>query len=662
MKFGRMVALMLALLLLMGCNAGTGETTAPTSPSETAPAVTEPVVETTEPVPVELDAVNLLSGQNFSATPSVAVLDERTVAFLNTEYDRNRSITVSHLMVLDLYTDTVLGQLTLDFAVSLPVQSQLPGVLPVFDISGDRWIVLNRKLEEVMAFDCDESGGVFNKDMSAYYYISAQRLCRMDLATGQTELVNTELTLPVDEIADYRMDENVILLDVHTQYYLTKVCVGVVDLTDGSLMLLSEEGAQGYFTSDGVVLQGSEVATSSDLIVTDLSDENAQRLDTVLPSDSVYRSWCIPMSDYSLTLYYDSRSAYKLSSFLLYRYGQTYESCELYELTDGIDPDKIVTLPGGNLLVVDYARRITKLALICPDQLEFTAGAELGEHTLTLVDTTIAEHYAQQAAPVELPEELADVRAQADELEQKYDITILLSNQCDSIIEECGFELQPTDKAQLAEEAKKIRDALKELDKALSLYPDGFFTQFRNEADERGILVLLVENISSGAVGVDDDNVDVLGVTYDMGDWYPIAVDVTTADLNATYCHEIWHAMENKINDEDPMLFNDVMWAKLNPSGFSYKGIVEGYYYDTEYTYIGGGAGKDSYFVDAYGKTRTYEDRARIMEYVMTTDHSARKMMEAPVLYEKMQIMINAVREIFDTTGWENVHWERFHK
>jgi hypothetical protein len=36
-------------------------------------------------------------------------------------------------------------------------------------------------------------------------------------------------------------------------------------------------------------------------------------------------------------------------------------------------------------------------------------------------------------------------------------------------------------------------------------------------------------------------------------------------------------------------------------------------------------------------------------------------MMEAPVLHDKMQMMINAVRGVFDTTGWDDIYWERFH-
>ena len=649
---------MIFVLLLAGCGGETVETTAP--PASEPAQTTAPILMETEPLelePVELDAVNLLSKKSFSSSPSVAVLDERTAAFLTTAYDTSKGITVTSLTVIDLYTDTILAESKLEMALSLPVQSQLNGVLPLYDINGDRWIFFDRKLQEIGGFACEEPGGVFDPEMTTYYYVSAQRLCKMDLTTGETSVMDTELTLPVDAITDYRAEDNVLLLNVHKQYYLTKLCVGAVKADTGELLLLSDEGYKCFFSDSGIVIQGGESATSSDVVRTDLQGGEAVRLTGILPSDSVYRSWCIPMSDYQLSLYYDSRSSYTLSSFLLYRFDGSYASCQMYDLLDGLDPDKIMTLPGGNLLAVDYARRATSIAVICPDMLEFTEDRTPEAYELTMIDAEIPEHYAQQAAPVEVPEELSSVREMADELEQRYDITILLSNQCDPIIAECGFEMQQSDQVG-DKEAKLLKGALEDLEKALKLYPEGFFSQFKNEANERGILVLLVENINAG---ISDDNVDVLGVTYDMGDWYPIAVDVTTGDKESTYCHEIWHAMENKIMDEDPMLFNDVMWAKLNPSDFSYKGIVEGYYYDTEYTYLDSNAGYDSYFVDTYGKTKPQEDRARLMEYIMTSDYTAKHMMKAPVLYEKMEIMINAVRSIFDTEGWENVYWERFH-
>ena len=70
--------------------------------------------------------------------------------------------------------------------------------------------------------------------------------------------------------------------------------------------------------------------------------------------------------------------------------------------------------------------------------------------------------------------------------------------------------------------------------------------------------------------------------------------------------------------------------------------------------------GGGSYFIDGYGKTFDYEDRARIMEYTMINDRYARLIMKKPALRNKLSAMVAAVREVFDTTGWENVLWEQY--
>ena len=66
------------------------------------------------------------------------------------------------------------------------------------------------------------------------------------------------------------------------------------------------------------------------------------------------------------------------------------------------------------------------------------------------------------------------------------------------------------------------------------------------------------------------------------------------------------------------------------------------------------------YFVDPYGKTKAQEDRARVMQYVMYENAYSEEMMKHPVLKAKLQVLSNAIREAFDTSGWDAVHWERF--
>ena len=86
----------------------------------------------------------------------------------------------------------------------------------------------------------------------------------------------------------------------------------------------------------------------------------------------------------------------------------------------------------------------------------------------------------------------------------------------------------------------------------------------------------------------------------------------------------------------------------------------DGYWEDTQYTYFYGNPGEEVYFVDPYGKTKGQEDRARLMEYIMCADWEAEQMMKHPVPKAKLQLMCDAIREVFDTSEWNDIRWERF--
>lgn len=661
----KLIALVLACVMclgLFGCHTQQGSTI-PTEPASSTQAATvettsQPTAEPTVPAVTEpvLEAVNKLTARELSQT--ACVLDHRTVAFLSTEYISGEDAkTVTHVTVLDLYDDEIVAEQEYDIALALPLQTHCPGFLPLFDYASQTCTVYDRDLQPILSFQAPDRRGVFSEDISTYYYVSAQRLYRMDTKTGTAEQIITDQQLPLESIVGYDMENDRILVNVHTQYYLTELCAGVINLETGTYELLSADPDTALFKNDGIVLQ----KRTEDLIYSDLTWMDANGADVrvttgVLPNGMTESSWHVPSSNYLLTLHYDASNAYSHSGTVLYRIGEGYESCDLGALLGKLELKTVLALPDGNLLGLARSRRNTAPVLICPDQLSFTPAGQVSQGEFSHVDVSIAEDYALQTQPVEVAQELSEVRAQADAMEEKYGITILISNQCEAPIANTSSNVVTTDQAGLKNEAELIEAALKELEDALKLYPEGFFRQFLNEAEERGMLVLLVQDIGAGTTA---EGYDVLGISFRMDDWYPIAVDVTTWDMTATFCHEIWHATENKISSVDPMLFNDVIWGKINPTGFSYTDNGGGEFaLDTLYTFVGG-SGKASYFVDGYAKTSPKEDRARLMEYVMTSSYYSQNLMEAPALRKKMEVMSEAVRKIFDTTGWEEVHWER---
>jgi hypothetical protein len=239
-----------------------------------------------------------------------------------------------------------------------------------------------------------------------------------------------------------------------------------------------------------------------------------------------------------------------------------------------------------------------------------------------------------------LPEsspQLQTQRQRADALETKYGVRILLGQQT---------QLLWAESAQVAENPEQIDAALTQLEMVLALYPEGFFPQFCNGIGEGGLYFCLTGRING--------ELSPLGRTKAVADRYDIAMDITAEGFQRTAHHEIWHAIEMKLSTDS---FAHPQWEASNPEGFSYYGHYDkGYGALTQDTYAVAGAG--CYFVDAYSKVNGTEDRARIMENVMATD--ATELLQSPVLRQKLEIMSKAIRDHFDTTGWQTPYWERY--
>ena len=267
------------------------------------------------------------------------------------------------------------------------------------------------------------------------------------------------------------------------------------------------------------------------------------------------------------------------------------------------------------------------------------------------MDDALAESYWGMVSDTPVTESLQEARQYADTLEEKYGVQILLSDQCKDAAAWCDMTITLTDTMDADEELEGVRTTLQALDRSLALYPNGFPAQFRNGAGDGGLCFLLVAHIES--------SYNVVGCTYERYEWQYIALDVHPSySMDSIICHELWHAMENYIFSKDYTALPMDEWDALNPEGFTYTG------YDTRVapTYPGllyTSDPEDIHFVDNYGCVNRQEDRARIMEYIMTFEQEAQLLIQSPYIRQKLQMMCDAVRSAFDTTGWEDVRWER---
>ena len=186
-------------------------------------------------------------------------------------------------------------------------------------------------------------------------------------------------------------------------------------------------------------------------------------------------------------------------------------------------------------------------------------------------------------------------------------------------------------------DANTINVALDNLNKALALYPTGFF----QEINEKGypLTFYLIKRYSKDNVtGVTDSSTKNIVIS--------IATDYDFAD---TFHHEVYHYMERYILSTG---FTFTSWNTLNPSDFNY-GIFNGNYsYAKTYS-------EDAFFVNTYAMTDQYEDRASTFEYMMKSS-KASCLNYGKTVWLKAKTMCEQIDYFFSTVTADNKeHWER---
>ena len=358
-----------------------------------------------------------------------------------------------------------------------------------------------------------------------------------------------------------------------------------------------------------------------------------------------------------------SGSRYALSSDrqgeTLFRLGQTLERCEVTSVlaAAGVTGHLstvcwLSTVQKLLGMLYDTAQDALRLVVLDPARMTFTPCGETTEAPSFLtVDEGITGAYWGELAGQPIPEDMGALRAYADRLEEKYDVDILLSDQCAGPCAASWEDITTTDQAGLEDEVAAIYPALEALDRTLALYPDGFFAQFRNARGEGGVQFLPVSAFHM--------SFEVIGMSFENGDWHCIAYQVSNERLEALLCHEIWHAMEDKLISENWNAIDSWTWSACNPPGFDYYYDYDDAMNEADGSWLYFGTAEDVYFVDAYSTMNPREDRARIMEYIMGTEDEADALAQCPVIRRKLEIMAAAVRAGFDTAGWGVARWEQ---
>ena len=556
------------------------------------------------------------------------------------DYDR----AITSLAVVDVATDRTVTSRELEGCWELQEQQFSDGRAVLFNWEASTWQFVGADLADIGTFSSDQTGGFFSLDGSRYYFVQDDVLCRADVATGQTERVALESDMRFLDVSGILPDSDTLFLHCLLSPYSTESGTAVLDPETGAYTMLQKDWYATYYGADSPELLWFNNETMGyDVLYA--SEGRYYRADAALLHADEADILPVSGSAYLLGVAQDTT---------LYRLESGISACLLQEEQLGGALRNAVWLPEQVLVGCVYGGGTFHLTAIDPAQLTFTQVSDgIAVDDPMAVDTALTEVYWNSLNGQPLPATLQEARDYADQLEERYGVTILLSAQgqeaCEAVWDAV---VTTTDQWPLEDEPYAIARTLEALDRALALYPEGFFRQMRNTMGEGGVRFIPVGHI--------ENDVNAVGLTYETYGWQNIYIDVTLDTFESVICHEIWHATEGVISYRDWVSFDPGNWSVCNPEGFFYNEDVE----DADpnpsrWTFNYEMDAQNVYFVDAYARTNAKEDRARIMEYVMANEDLAGALMQSPYITQKLEIMCQAIRNSFDTSAWGDLRWER---
>lgn len=584
------------------------------------------------------ESVKLLQSIQPTTLNSLYPLSGSQVAAIRTDYENERTT----VMLVDVNKDAVCREVTLDGVWTLKEQAFSDGRIALCRRETNTYKFLNDKLEEIGEWNADNTDGFFSYDGSTYYCL-IDNVLYLQSVGGKSSKVNLPFEMRFSELTAFDPQSGRLVLQFLLSPYSNDLGTAVYNISTNTFTMLQKERYRAFFWEEDMCLMSFDNEKMG-YSVTYSTGDKFLFADANIFSEAVGDLYAISGSPYLMGIAADHS--------ILYSADKQITSCRLNDC--GINGEMYFAcyLPEEQLLVGAVRQEgAFRLYVIDPTQLSFAKTANaVSVASPTVVDETLINGYWEAESGASAVKSLQEARQYADKIEEKYGVHILLSSNCKGGAVLCDMKITLTDAMSADKELKGIGKMLAALDYSLALYPQGYMAQFRNGAGEGGIYFLLVGPIKS--------NHNVAGCTYERYYRQYIALDVNQAEIaNSVICHEIWHATENRILSCDYTALPMDEWDALNPKGFKY---TEDYTKQdpTQPGLLYTDSPKEIHFVDAYACVKRQEDRARIMEYFMTFDEESRILIQSPFIRKKLQMMCDAVRSTFDTTGWKDVRWE----
>lgn len=603
----RLLCILFALLMLVGCGAEVQET----NPPETTQAPTEPpltwVQELGEPwdregALVELP-LNVPGGMSYA---SYMIFAGDLLFWSNDRHLEEQPKT--ELCIFDLDSGEVLAQADIPFAATMSPQV-LGDALYLSDNTTGTIMKLDKHLNQVQKWETDIRDAAMYMDSKGTVYVNKwdEESYALDLATGEKRPI-----LPGNPEISYLTGSDDYLRVEYFHPDSGEICTVFLDLFTGESYEIPTRGVTGCEFRSGTWL---------------LHEYEDSFVYTLFPAtgepvmlDFGYNSLELMDDDLLLKI---SEGGTQLSIHDLS--GKALAQCVITEQDYGYDFFEVIpseTLNGYFILVSNYDRGFR---LLFWDTDQGLRGEDI------------------PFEPVPTPSELEmQIQQRVAALESEYGLNILVG-------EEAGKHFYDFDAEQVTD-LGDIVSALDTLEDALEDYPAGFFRQLRYGEVQRTEIHLAGTLTATNSEYTDTYEAFV----QDSYDSHVMVVDIYLTD-EGTYYHEFSHIIDSFLEwdaaQRENALFSDGSWCELNPGWFP------GYTYDYSWEqYV------DDYscFVDSYSTINPTEDRARVLEYAMV-DYGYYTFEDADVLLEKLSYYCRCIRDAFDTSGWpDTVLWEQY--
>lgn len=236
-------------------------------------------------------------------------------------------------------------------------------------------------------------------------------------------------------------------------------------------------------------------------------------------------------------------------------------------------------------------------------------------------------------------------RGKVAELSKKYGVELKIGNECetDYDVYRAVLELRP----------ERIYEGLCVLDKAFSLYPDGFVSQMAF-----GKHKMLKATVVGALIPQKADRIGASAFVTYRKERTELVVGINNMGLERIIYHEMMHVIDYRLDYDKYMGFSKVYdeeaWKALNPKGFQYFAEYKQALSEEDKEQV---ENYSEWFVDEHGMTNTYEDRATILEAATMGEVDVFK--DSPHLIKKLDYLCKYIRQGLDTTGWpEKMPWE----